>query len=766
VGGGFSLKWLGGDNYELTLKVLRDCQNGSPNAYFDIPLTAGIFDIQTNQRLQTINIPFVEDDTISFVSDGCAEINTGCTHVGVYKKNITLLSSIYNNSAGYYFSWERCCRNGIIANIVKPGDAGMACYMEIPPPKFIKNSTPYFTKNPNTLLCTNNVFRYNLNFIDDDGDDLVYSLVEPLNGTLDRNNPASNNPTSGPYPSIIWATSFDNNNIIRGAIPLRIDSKTGELIVNPSYQGVYVASIRVEEFRFGKKLGEVRLELQFTVSNCPNDPPITRQAELNDVLIPFDTIEVAIPEEICFKIEAFDNTDSIKLRVNSPALGLKYQNLPRVDTFVHGLKYVRSNFCWQTNCEHQGIAPQPFYVDALDNGCPINRRVEGRFVIKIKSRDIINPIGMLCMSLYDDNKTIVYYGDSTPDTHFLKYYIYRGINNSNYVLYDSIFDKNMRYYEDINTPSNKTINYSYFIRGINKCGIIGPSSDTLSTFDQIKFRPDQQFIVAASVEDDKYVSIKWPKTYEKDFAKYFLYRSVKGIDSFNIVDVLENPTDTFYLDKNVNVNSNSYCYYVDMLDTCDNLSPKGWEACTILLKGESKPFVNLINWSSYDGWPSGTLDYSVLRFDPANPFKNIAILNSKGFAFVDDKLNINEGLFRYYINASQELSENHPYYNAHSTSNSVELLQSPVVYTPNAFTANGDGLNDVFGWVPVFVKDFHLSIFNRWGQNIFTTNNKNEFWPATVNGSPAPEDVYFYILHYTGWEGTEKDLKGNFTLLR
>ncbi len=136
------------------------------------------------------------------------------------------------------------------------------------------------------------------------------------------------------------------------------------------------------------------------------------------------------------------------------------------------------------------------------------------------------------------------------------------------------------------------------------------------------------------------------------------------------------------------------------------------------------------------------------------------------FNFVDDKLNLNEGIFNYYVMAQEKWIDSNIYFGASSQSNTIQLIQPPMVYIPNAFTANGDGLNDDFKWVPVFVKDFNIQIFNRWGEMIYQTNNKNEPWNGTYKSQVCATDVYFYRMSYTGWEGTEKYSSGNFTLLR
>ncbi len=70
------------------------------------------------------------------------------------------------------------------------------------------------------------------------------------------------------------------------------------------------------------------------------------------------------------------------------------------------------------------------------------------------------------------------------------------------------------------------------------------------------------------------------------------------------------------------------------------------------------------------------------------------------------------------------------------------------VFTPNAFTPNGDGMNDQF---QIFgdpcESGARLQIFNRWGALVYETNRPyDDFWDGNYNGSPAPGGVYTYIL--------------------
>lgn len=85
---------------------------------------------------------------------------------------------------------------------------------------------------------------------------------------------------------------------------------------------------------------------------------------------------------------------------------------------------------------------------------------------------------------------------------------------------------------------------------------------------------------------------------------------------------------------------------------------------------------------------------------------------------------------------------------------------------PNSFTPNGDGLNDCFGishWGQVPQLEF--SIYNRWGQIVFHTNNASTCWDGTFKGQPQNAGVFVYIIKAKTACGTI-DRKGIVTLLR
>jgi len=91
-------------------------------------------------------------------------------------------------------------------------------------------------------------------------------------------------------------------------------------------------------------------------------------------------------------------------------------------------------------------------------------------------------------------------------------------------------------------------------------------------------------------------------------------------------------------------------------------------------------------------------------------------------------------------------------------------------YFPNAFSPNNDGLNDVFKTAGTFtaLNSWYLSIWNRYGELLFESNNPNEGWNGLFQnyGSPIPQGVYIYKLNVIDHNDEKIKLKGFCTLIR
>jgi gliding motility-associated-like protein len=103
----------------------------------------------------------------------------------------------------------------------------------------------------------------------------------------------------------------------------------------------------------------------------------------------------------------------------------------------------------------------------------------------------------------------------------------------------------------------------------------------------------------------------------------------------------------------------------------------------------------------------------------------------------------------------------------------ITLKDSVLVFVrkpiPNAFTPNGDGLNDkfrIFGTPPENITKYNFQIFDRWGQRIFDTNDIEEAWDGKSNGQYCPAGVYVWEIFYEDSKKTKVTNKGTVMLLR
>lgn len=92
-----------------------------------------------------------------------------------------------------------------------------------------------------------------------------------------------------------------------------------------------------------------------------------------------------------------------------------------------------------------------------------------------------------------------------------------------------------------------------------------------------------------------------------------------------------------------------------------------------------------------------------------------------------------------------------------------------ILYAPNAFSPDGDGVNDFFfpQGKGIFGPDYGLFIFDRWGELVFESHHESVPWDGTMNGQPLKSDVYVWkIITTDEYSGQQKEYVGHVTLLR
>ena len=97
----------------------------------------------------------------------------------------------------------------------------------------------------------------------------------------------------------------------------------------------------------------------------------------------------------------------------------------------------------------------------------------------------------------------------------------------------------------------------------------------------------------------------------------------------------------------------------------------------------------------------------------------------------------------------------------------VKVYSGPTYYIPNAFTPNGDGINDYFRAIPPGIaKTNYFKIFNRWGQLVFETHDYLKGWDGTYIGKPQPNGAYVWIIQGIDKFGKIIEMKGTVMLIR
>ena len=94
------------------------------------------------------------------------------------------------------------------------------------------------------------------------------------------------------------------------------------------------------------------------------------------------------------------------------------------------------------------------------------------------------------------------------------------------------------------------------------------------------------------------------------------------------------------------------------------------------------------------------------------------------------------------------------------------IVSESQIVAPKIFTPNGDGFNDEFRVAYKSIIQFNATIVNRWGRVLFKWTDPAKGWDGKINGKPAPEGTYFYIITAKGSDDKIYPLKGHINLLR
>lgn len=88
------------------------------------------------------------------------------------------------------------------------------------------------------------------------------------------------------------------------------------------------------------------------------------------------------------------------------------------------------------------------------------------------------------------------------------------------------------------------------------------------------------------------------------------------------------------------------------------------------------------------------------------------------------------------------------------------------LYIPNAFSPNGDGINDVLYAYGSGIQNYKMAIYSRWGEQVFTSNDWEKGWDGYLREKPATPGNYVYVAEVLFQSGITRHFKGEISLIR
>lgn len=724
IGGVITYECLGNDEYEFTLKVYRDC-NCQNCAFFDPEAPIGIYNCGTDipcyglDQSSTYEMIFPSYDSITYVDIPeypCLIPPDVCVQEASYTFTVTLPQS----TESYHLSYQRCCRNETINNILVPDETGATFTIEITPEaQAVCNNSPVFSTFPPTVICADQPLEYDHSATDADGDQLVYKFCPPLKGGgLQFDGPDATScygvtPNPGcppPYSSVYFlGPEYTVDTPMGGNPVISIDPNTGLITGTPDLIGQFVVGVCVEEYRDGVLLSTVFRDFQFNVAPC-------------DPLVMADILE---DEEIAPGEYLINSCDESTLTLTNQSFDQE---------FIHN---------WQWNFDMNGT---PYHSSEWSPTItfPAQGHYEGQLILNADTEcsdtatvyvNIFPAIEADFEAVYDTCAAgpVNFINTSTTGSCCLTYWSWEFGDGGYSYENDPIHN-----YEE---PGEYPVRL--FVRDTNNC------EDIL--IEPVPYYPVPELVIVSPNADE-------------------------GCEPLEVFfDNLSTPVDTTY-DIFWNFGDGEtamgispvHIYNTPGLFTIDVsiTSPIGCEVVN------SFSDLILVEPSPHAGFSFSPETISIL--DPVVSFSDESQdANTVFWTFGDGHNSFSRDPIHTYSDTGMVTVTQIVTHLSGCTDTLRQLLDiTPNVsyFLPNAFTPNNDSVNDYYKGIGIIgrAENYRFSIWNRWGELVFQTSDPEEGWNGQKfnNGRPAPSGVYLVTVSFTGPRGEVHEYKGLATLIR
>ncbi|NNC96297.1 MAG: T9SS type B sorting domain-containing protein [Chitinophagales bacterium] len=388
------------NTYLITLNLYRDC--AGITAPFSATITFN--SVSCNQNF-TATLPqepcnnVTPGGTPCEVSQLCDSLIAlsscnGGTLPGVELYTYQAIVTLPDTCDDWVMSYSSCCRNDLVSNLANPAGDGM--YVEATLDNTDTcNSSPTFTNLPVTYICAGQPFNYNHGALDIDGDSLVYTLINPLDG---------------PTTPLVYAPGFTPTNPVSTTNGLfTLDTLTGQLTFTPDSQQIAVVTFLVQEYAdldgdgtHETLIGSTMRDMQIIILDlpgCSNPGPDVSQIDsttlVGGVLVNPSRVEVCPGDSLYFELSGrgigSNTADSCVFLTSNVNLVIPAATF---DTSRIACDSVRGYFSWLPTAFDIGIHNINVFVNV--NSCPFRNVQTFNITVEVLEGTFAGPDLVYC----------------------------------------------------------------------------------------------------------------------------------------------------------------------------------------------------------------------------------------------------------------------------------------------------------------------------------------------------------------------------------
>ena len=302
-------------------------------------------------------------------------------------------------------------------------------------------------------------------------------------------------------------------------------------------------------------------------------------------------------------------------------------------------------------------------------------------------------------------------------------------------------------FTDKDIDCNKTYKYQIVASTSQVNSFSAPKSEKM-----LSATPDKIKGASVTVEDNNLITADVVLGENGITSSYNLVveRAQQGSGNFTQVSTDQNQ-DLHFEDNTVNTSTASYCYRFKYENSCLISTDFTEPVCSVLLRQSP----NELTWNDAVPFTDGLDSYDLIQSESGT-------LTPMGLntTFAIDLTNQPKTEFSFQIRAKSKSG------NLLSFSNLIKYEQNVMLLIPDAFTPNGDNVNERFEIKGLFINSFKISVFNRWGQVVFQSDDILQSWDGTINGANAPAGYYTYKTEISDIEDKSFVKEGTVLLIR